>query len=176
MKKIGITGGIACGKSFVLNIIKDLGYEVDSCDEIFKNIFFETKDFLDKWGVDFKRSALKEKFLNDSEFRIAWCDYVDPKILKILFESVNQIAEVPLLFEKKLEKSFEKIWTIYVPKDVQIARLMNSRNYSLEQAEQIISLQLDIEYKKSNSNLIIDGTLPKEEITKIIQDNLCNKL
>lgn len=68
------------------------------------------------------------------------------------------IVDIPLLFESGLENMFHEILVVYVPREVQIARLMERNGFSIEQAEARLNAQMDIEAKRNKADYIIDNS------------------
>ncbi len=68
------------------------------------------------------------------------------------------IVDIPLLFESGLETLFHEIVVVYVPREMQIARLMERNRLSLEEAEARLNAQMDIEQKRNKADYIIDNS------------------
>lgn len=68
------------------------------------------------------------------------------------------IVDIPLLFESGLETLFHEIVVVYVPREVQITRLMERNRLSLEEAEARLNAQMDIEQKRNKADYIIDNS------------------
>lgn len=121
-KKIAITGGIGSGKSAVLNIIKEKGYPVYSCDEIYKELITAElyvkeiekvfPNVVNEGKIDRKRLA--EIIFSNEQARTRLNEISHPLIMKTLMERMNEtasqlvFAEVPLLFEGNFENLFDK--------------------------------------------------------------------
>lgn len=75
------------------------------------------------------------------------------------------IVDIPLLYESELDNLFGQIVVVYVPREVQLDRLMERNRLTLEQAQGRLDAQLDIELKRSRADYIIDnsGTLAQTE-------------
>ena len=88
------------------------------------------------------------------------------------------IYEIPLLFEKQLQKKFDDTILVYIPKDLQIDRLTKRTPLSIDQAEKILNQQMDIELKKDlTMNIIhnnLDANYLKNEIDNIIAKLFAN--
>lgn len=68
------------------------------------------------------------------------------------------IVDIPLLYESELDSLFEQIIVVYVPRRVQLARLMERSGMKLEQAEDRLRSQMDIELKRRKANYVIDNS------------------
>ena len=130
VKKIAITGGIGSGKSLVLECIKEWGYPVFSCDEIYKELL-QTKEFSQKITAAFPTCVKDEKIdrkelanivFNNKEQLELLNKISHPIIMKTLYNQMDNcdnemaFAEVPLLFEGGYEKDFYE--TIYVKRNI----------------------------------------------------------
>ena len=202
MKLIGLTGSIATGKSTVAKIFKDLGFYVIDADKIAHSVYkrgekayFEIvkvfgKEILHENG-EINRKKLGRLVLNDNK-KLSLLEAivhpaVEEKRLEMLEKIKNEdphafvISDVPLLFEKDLKSKFDCIIVVYVPKELQIRRLMERDHILKEEALKKVSLQLPIEEKKRLANIVIDNskTLDRtrkqvENITKMLKSGkLC---
>ena len=121
--KIAITGGIGSGKSTVAKIIKDMGYPVFSCDEIYKNIF-ESAGFIEQIRKSFPVAIKNEKIDKAELAKVVFSNrgkreqlnrLTHPMIMDLLNKEMDKctnefiFAEVPLLFEGNFEDQFDKI-------------------------------------------------------------------
>lgn len=68
------------------------------------------------------------------------------------------IVDIPLLYESKLDNLFDKVLAVYVPREVQLARLMERNGLNPEQAAARLDAQMDIEEKRSRADYIIDNS------------------
>ena len=169
---IGITGGISSGKSFVCSYINKMGYIVLDCDKINKELSMINMPIYNKiveeFGLDYldsKNEIDKKKLgnliFNNESAKIKLNNISHPLILKELKKQIDNandeiiFVEIPLLFEAKLEYICDKIICVYLPKDIQIKRLMNRDNISLEYAINKINSQMPLEAKKELSDYII---------------------
>ena len=68
------------------------------------------------------------------------------------------VSDIPLLFESGLEKGFDEVVVVYVPRSVQRERLMSRDGMTEEQADARINAQMDIEHKKQRADVVIDNS------------------
>lgn len=185
--RIGLTGSIACGKSTVANILKELGAYVIDADEIAHEALKKTekpyKQILEAFGSsildeqgNIDRKKLGKIVLKDKQKLTLLESIIHPYVQqkrKEIEESILQkdrnaviIYDVPLLFEKHLENSFDKIIVVYAPKDIQIERLMKRQNLTYDEALNLINLQICIEEKKKKADIVIDNSYSLENTKK----------
>ncbi len=162
-KKIAITGGIGSGKSAVLSLLKEKGYPVFSCDEIYQEIIKEPA-YINKVGTLFpfavingriNRKSLGDIVFNDEKSRKQLNAIAHPLILERLFfymegnESEFSFAEVPLLFENNLQERFDATIVVLRDKTARIKSIKERDNASAEEANRRINAQFD--YDSSSS-------------------------
>lgn len=78
------------------------------------------------------------------------------------------LADIPLLYESGLESLYEEIMVVYVPRDIQLQRLMLRDGLTEEQAGLRLSAQMDIEQKKSLADIVIDNSGTQTETKRQI--------
>lgn len=176
---IGLTGGVATGKSTVSKIFRDQGYPLICADELVHQIYEkeESLNFIQsKWPsaigngkVDFK--VLREIFFGQKEAKAQIEDFIYSHLKEEFLQSLKNLGsihyviyDVPLLFEKKLNGSMDLIITVYCPKDEQVKRLINRDQIEEELAQSILKSQIDIETKRNNSDMVIDNSGPKSKV------------
>lgn len=182
---LGLTGGIATGKSTVAKLFKAINFPVIDADSLVKNVYKkkEVFDFIQthypnaiiNHAIDFKilRSIA---FSNDVEIK-----KIETEIYRHLpAEFMNAFAafssaqfiiyDVPLLFEKGLDKLVDQKLVVYSPSEIQIERLMKRDQISSETAIKILSHQMPIEQKKQLADFIIDNSLSENELEKNFQN------
>lgn len=177
MKMIGLTGGIASGKSTVGNILRSFGITVVDADELAHNAI--------KLGNSVYEDVVKEfgtDILNDSKeidrkklAQIVFADENLKKRLEVLIhaeviakidemmqihrsdEEPLMVFEIPLLFEVGMEKKFDQVWVVDVDEKVQLERLMTRNNFTLDEARQRISAQFSLSQKREKADIIISN-------------------
>ncbi|WEV61093.1 dephospho-CoA kinase [Streptococcaceae bacterium ESL0729] len=199
-KVIGLTGGIACGKSTVDCFLRELGYEVIDADQVVHDLQKQGQALYQVIKKELGPSFIQE----DGELdRKKISDYVfaDKKRLekisliqnKIIRENLSQrrqelleadlinnkgqgiiFMDIPLLFEGKYDY-FNQVWLVYVPKDIQLARLMKRNNLSAKEAQKRIDSQMPLEEKRKLADRIIDNSA-SVDMTKVQVENLLKSL
>lgn len=180
---IGLTGGIASGKSTVSKILKELGAiivdadikakEISEREDVVaeaKNIF--GNDIIDNNGkID--RVKLKEIVFSNKEKLKELNNLIHPKVVnefKKIKESSNKndiiIFDVPLLFETGMDKMCEKIILVFADKDTQIKRMIERDNIDKKLAEKIINSQMSLEEKLKKSQIHIENNGTLEDLKK----------
>ena len=171
MKKvIGITGGIASGKTTVSKYIKSLGYKVYDCDYI-AHVVFEEKNIQRKLkeAFDIKSDIVKREdisklvFSDTTKFKLLnsiMRDTILEKMDAIINLSQQTIFfDTPLLYDWSLEDMFDKIVFVYTKKDIQMKRLMKRDSIDYTYANNKLSAQISIDEKlniaKSRGDIVI---------------------
>lgn len=189
---IGVTGGIASGKSNVCNVIKELGYPVIDCDKITKELSEINKPIynaiLNNFGNDFlleddnldKKKISKLVFSDPSKKMLL--DSITHPIIKdevlrqlSLYESGLVFVEIPLLYEAKFDSICDKVICVFLSKKKQVERLIEREGIDEDYALKKIHSQMDLYMKKSLADYVIDSKGSFEE-TKLQVENIINKL
>lgn len=190
-KIIGITGGIASGKSTVTNYLRQKGYQVIDADQV-------VHELQAKGGKLYQAlvSWLGSAILNEAG------ELDRPKLSKLIFSSQENLAkssqlqndiirkelanrrdqlakteetffmDIPLLFEQDYADWFDEVWLVYVNPETQIKRLKARNDYSQEEAQQRLASQMKLEDKVPYADFVIknDGNL--EELIEQIDKKL----
>ena len=175
-KIIGISGGIASGKSTVTNFLRQKGFEVVDADALVHQLqkpggrlyqilvaHFGEKVLLEDGELN--RSLLASLIFSNSEER-EWSKETQGKIirdeLRALRDKFSETEElffmdIPLLFEQDYASWFDETWLVYVRRDTQLDRLMNRDQLSKESAETRLASQWPLEEKKKFATYILDN-------------------
>ena len=196
---VGITGGIATGKSTVSSILMEKGYRLIDADKIAREVVEINKPaylkIVDSFGKDIllgdktiDRKALASIIFNDSEARERLNRITHPYIFESIKLSINRICreesiiflDIPLLFEQfdlwqTYDIKFDEILLVYIDEDIQIERLVKRDLISKEGALKKIRSQISIDEKKSRSSKTIDNSGDIESL-KIQIDKLLLEL
>ncbi|MBC7714137.1 MAG: dephospho-CoA kinase [Rhizobacter sp.] len=169
---LGLTGGIATGKSTVAQMFRDAGVPVIDADKLVKSIYqkktsydFVLKNFPDAiTGNDIHFKKLREVAFTTAENQLMIETFIYaqmPEAFKEAYLSYPQhefiVYDVPLLFEKNLNLKVDTCICTYAPRTVQLERLVKRDQISIELAGKILSKQMDIEEKKKKSDLFIEN-------------------
>lgn len=171
--KIAVTGGIGSGKSTVCNILKQLGYPVCSCDEIYAKVKTEPKYLEQLKGLfpdcvpngTLQAQLLSDVVFHDKEKLAALNALSHPIIMRRVHEFLEEqqstlvFAEVPLLFEGGFEKDFDNVWIV--------TRNVNERIASVQQRDGISASAVCARIKNQINH---DEFLNKIGVTQIQND------
>ena len=182
-KIIGITGGIASGKSTVTNFLRQKGFEVIDADAVVHQLqnpggrlyqmlvaHFGAKILLEDGELN--RPLLASLIFNNSDER-EWSKQTQGKIIRqelgTLRDKFYEIEElffmdIPLLFEQDYASWFDETWLVYVSPDVQLKRLMKRNHLSKEAAEARLASQWSLEEKKKLANHLLDNNGSRDQL------------
>lgn len=189
---IGITGGIASGKSTVSNYLKTKGFSIFDADKIAKELLEKEeiiaklikvfgKDILNE-NLKVNRKKLKEIVFENKNLLNNLNEIIHPEVFSF-YEKIKKnkssneifIFDVPLLFETGFDKLCDKTLLVVTDRNTQINRIIKRDNISEELAEKIISSQMSDKEKKEKANFIIENTGTVEDLKKKI-DKLCKEI
>ena len=179
-RRIGLTGGIASGKSTIARYIKKYR-EIPILDadnyskELIKPNSKSYKKVLDYFGHqiinsdssknEINRDLLKKIIFNNPKHRTWIQNLLHPLIKEKLIRKCNQFEEnkvlllvIPLLFEAQFTDLCTEIWLVKCPKEIQKKRLIMRDKISDHEAEKIINIQLNFEEKFKLSDVILDNS------------------
>ena len=189
---IGVTGGIASGKSNVCNIIEQEGYPVIDCDKITAELSVQggllynviVKEFGENFLLDngdLDRKKLAKKIFNDSKSKELLDKITHPIIYEEVKKRLDKISdglvflEAPLLYESKFDNICDKIICVFLQKKLQVQRLMDREGIDEDYALAKIHSQMDLYMKKSLADFVIDSKGTFEE-TKLLVLNVINDI
>ncbi|MDE6241104.1 MAG: dephospho-CoA kinase [Anaeroplasmataceae bacterium] len=193
MKKVvGITGGIASGKSTVCKYLISLGYPVIDSDEISRNLSQKKMPIynviLESFGLEYflpnlelDREKLGRYIFSNMDARQKLNTITHPIIVEEMKNLIQKSEEnlifldIPLLFEAKLSYLCDTIVCVYVDKETQIERLMRRDGISREYALSKISSQMSLEEKRNQSDFVIESKPSFKETQENIK-KILNKI
>ena len=164
---IGLTGGIASGKSTVTSYLKEKGYPVIDADQVVHGLqapggalYRVLVDHLVERSLQ-RRRAGSRRFgsadLSDPSER-DWSNRVQGRLIREALAEVRDrqaaqsdlfFMDIPLLIEQGYEDWFESVWLVAVSKETQLKRLMERNHLSELQAQERIAAQMPLDEKKS---------------------------
>ena len=177
MLRIGLTGGIATGKSTVSNYLKELAYPLVDADVIARQLVEPGQEGLERLVARFGREILDEsgalnrqvfgqRLFGNAQLRQEVDQLLHPLIYEALEGESQRLAQagaalaffdIPLLYETGYDQKMDQVWVVYLPHDLQVERLMARNSWSQDQAEAAIASQASIEAKRQRADLVIDN-------------------
>jgi len=198
--KIGLTGGIASGKTTVCNLFKDLSVEIIDADVIshelskkggaaFEEIIEAFEDEIIGDDGELDRKKLRSIVFNDNTKKKMLERIIHPKVLLSINEKIKAsqsdylIISVPLMIETGMNSMMDRILLIDCNVETQIERIIQRDQTSREEAIKIIESQASIESKRelSDDRIINNNETSIEELTLKVKElddfyrNLNNK-
>lgn len=189
---IGLTGGIASGKSTVANMMKEYGIPIIDADLIAREVVEVGEEaytkIVETFGEDIllpdksiNRGKLGAIIFQDETKRLKLNSIVHPAVRKKMLEKKEQyikegyqtiVMDIPLLFESKLTSLVDKILVVFVEQDIQIARLKERNHLSDDDAKLRISSQMSLYHKVTLADEVINNNKKLEHTRKQLEDIL----
>ncbi len=189
MTVIGLTGGIASGKTIVSNYLAELGAEIIDADIIARKIVTPgspaLKEIAAAFGTDvlnadgtLNRKKLGTKVFNDPQALKTLNKITHPKINALVQQRIKSYKEskkahniplilvAPLLIEAGMQKLVDKVWVVHIDKDTQIKRVMARDKLTPNQALKRINSQLSEQERLKYADAVIDNTGTLEDTKK----------
>ena len=175
-KIIGITGGIASGKSTVTNFLRQKGFQVVDADALVHQLqkpggrLYQVlvqhfgQDIVSENG-ELNRTLLASLIFSNTEER-EWSKQIQGEIIREELASLRDklaqtesifFMDIPLIFEQDYSSWFNETWLVYVEPDVQMERLMKRDQLSKDLAISRLSAQWSLEEKKGLASQVIDN-------------------
>ena len=192
-KIIGITGGIASGKSTVVEEIRHAGYRVIDADAVVHDLQAKGgqlyQALLDWLGPEIlmadgqlDRPKLSQLIFSSPEHQVKSAQLQNDIIRQALAKERDRLAQsediffmdIPLLVELDYLDWFDAIWLVYVDEDKQVQRLMERNGYNQTQAQQRIAAQMPLVDKKKYATLILDNNGSLEDLQQQVRQALKN--
>lgn len=191
---IGLTGGIACGKSTVSKELARLGLAIHDADLVSRKVVAKGSDGLkqiaETFGIEYlteegelNRPKMAELVFKDNDARQKLNQIVHTAVRKDRAEFLEEhkndkavVLDVPLLIENGLYKTVDKVWLVMVSEAEQIRRAMLRDNATEEQVKARIKAQMPFEEKKKYADLIIDNSGTIAETVSFVQKELAKLL
>ena len=188
-KIIGITGGIASGKSTVTNFLRKQGFQVVDADAVVHQLqkpggrlfealvqHFGQKIILENGELN--RPLLASLIFSNPEEQ-EWSKQTQGEIIREELAALrDQLAQteaiffmdIPLLFEQDYSAWFDETWLVYVDRDVQVERFMKRDYLSKEVAESRLATQWSLEEKKKLASHILDNNGSRDQlVTQVVK-------
>ena len=180
---IGLTGGIASGKSTVTSYLKEKGYPVIDADRVVHDLQAPGGELyqalVDHFGRDIlldtgdlNRPALAQRIFS-SQKEIAWSNQVQGDMIrKALARERDRLAktedlffmDIPLLIEQGYLDWFDQVWLVYVKEDTQLQRLIERNVLTEVQARDRLVAQMPLDEKKAVVDLVLDNNSTRDRL------------
>jgi dephospho-CoA kinase len=179
VRLIGLTGGIASGKSTVAELLKAKGAALIDADVIAREIVQPGEDayreIVAEWGPDvlqpdgtLDRAKLGAIIFADKTARAKLNAMTHARVRSRMLDKAEAlrhgaspppaaVLDIPLLFENRLEKLVEETWVVYLDLHHQLERLMKRNGFTREEAEQRVATQLPLSKKAQLATRLIDN-------------------
>ena len=193
-KVIGLTGGIASGKSTVSELLTAFGFKVVDADTAAREAVAKGTPGIEKVREVFGDEAIDEngemdrKYMGDLVFnypgeRIKLNEIVHPIVREIMEEKKQQflkeghnvIMDIPLLYENELQDTVDEVWVVYTSESIQIERLMERNDLTQEEAKARVYSQISIDKKSRMADHVIDNLGDKLELKQNLERLLSEK-
>jgi len=187
MRVIGLTGGIASGKTTVSSILKDLGAVVIDADEVARRVVEPGQpawqDILATFGPGvlnddrtLNRPALAARVFGDPELLQKLNRITHPRVREYIEQKLAYLREqrpdavvvldVPLLYESGMDKMADEVWVVWVDEEVELARLMERDGLAREDALKRLRAQMPLREKARRADRVIDNTGTRQETAR----------
>lgn len=174
---IGLTGGIASGKSTVGRMLRDLGAPVFDADALVREVQEPGEPVFAAIVAEFgpevvgpdgrlDRKALGARVFADAEQRRRLERIVHPAVRERMWARIAvardrgepaAVIDSPLLIEAGLHQQMDQVWVVYVDDDTQLRRLMERDGYTAAEAQQRIAAQMPLAEKVRLAHVVIDN-------------------
>ena len=172
--RVGLTGGIACGKTTVADMFAALGAQIIDTDELARDVVEPGEPALESVIEHFgstildddgrlDRRALRRLVFSDPEKRHLLEQILHPAIRQRMIESSAivrgpyQVLVIPLLVESHSDGHVDRVLVVDCDEEVQLRRLMNRDHESRETAENMLAAQISRQDRLDHADDIIDG-------------------
>lgn len=186
--RIGLTGGIASGKSTVSRYLASLGMEIIDGDLLAREVLVLYPEILaylkDTYGDlifqegELDRRALGRIIFQDEEKKKAYLEVIMPKIIEEARKRLKEakesfvVLDAALLFEEGLDKDVDVTVTVFVPYEVQLKRLLKRDSLTVSEAVSRIRSQMPLDEKKRRADHVVDNSGSREETYQQINEIL----
>ena len=182
-KLVGITGGIGSGKTTFSNHLKKSGYLVHESDAVVSEMYTKPKkQFLSFIKEKISKDAVKNNKINKTE--ISNVIFNNKEIKKLLETRIHKevqnsrdafikknkknknkliFADIPLLFENRLEKGFDLVICIISSEKKRIKRVLENKKFTKENLNKILKAQTTDKERKKRSQIIINNNKTKKD-------------
>lgn len=176
MRIIGLTGSIACGKSNVSDTLRQLGAAIIDGDLLSREVTAPGGPALPALRETFgegvfhpdgtlNRRALGAVVFGDEAARARLNGIIHPMVKELTRQRIEEarrsgaalcVLDMPLLFETGMEGLCDRVWCVWLPREIQLQRLMARDSFTAEEAEARLRSQLSADEKAARADVVID--------------------
>jgi dephospho-CoA kinase len=192
VRVVGLTGGMASGKTLVLQQFMKLGAYVIDCDVLSREAVIPCSmawwEIVRCFGTEFVRNdleldrkRLRHLIFSDAERRVALEKIIHPEVKRKVRERIAAIEElaatdrtlvvvdVPLLIEAGVQHEFDAVVVVYSSEETQIQRIIDREGVTRAEAQKMIDLQLPLKDKLQFADYVITNEGTREETEKQVR-------
>ncbi len=186
MLKIGLTGGIGCGKSTVTKIFEQLKTPVIDADEIAHQLVAIGQPALaqikQEYGSDIlnldgslNRKLLRELIFSDCRQKQKLEAILHPLVYQSIQAKLKQLTTpyciicIPLLFETNMAYLVDRVLVVDCPVETQIERLQKRDNMTIERIQSIIDSQVSRAFRKTQANDLLDNSKTNDRLAEEVK-------
>lgn len=175
---LGLTGGIASGKSTISRYFSEKSIPVIDADIVARQVVepgeIGLRRIVNTFGEDvlqdsgeLNRKKLGQIIFNDDQKRTQLNDMLSELIRENILSQIKHyqsknasliVLDIPLLFEGRYDSIVDEVMVSYIPREVQLTRLMARDNLSKEDALKRINSQMSLDKKKELADVVINNT------------------
>ena len=188
---LGVTGGIASGKTTVANMLQELGAPIIDFDFIARQVvepgkpaWKEIIDFFGKQVLQeddtLDRKKLSNIVFRDFEKRKKLESFTHPRIGEEFLKQVDELTKkdpeaiiqvvIPLLIELNLQYQFHKLLVVHIPLELQVERLIERDGITKEEATNMLKSQLSIDEKVGYADFVINNEKSLKDTKRQVED------
>ena len=178
---VGLTGGIASGKSTVSNYFREFGAEVLDADVVAKELSEKEEnvakiieifgnEILDE-NENISRKKMRERAFLEKDKLKQLNELLHPQVIEVFKNKKENtkedeivIFDIPLLFEAGMENLCDTVIVVYISKRVQLERMMKRDRHGIDLAERIIESQMSMSDKIDKADIIINNNCTLEDL------------
>lgn len=188
MRIIGLTGGIACGKSTVSAYLKQRGAVIIDGDKIARQLSEPHEAiwqaYVDHFGTkilnedgSLNRRLIGQMVFTDENEKNWMNSTMHPLIKEAILQQIElcrqnnvkvAVLDIPLLYEAGWDKFADEVWVVQISRQLQIERIQNRDNLTVQEAESRIDAQMPLEEKAKRADVVIDSSgIPEVTLAKV---------
>ena len=182
-KLVAITGGIGSGKTTISKYLKKNNFAIHESDSIVSQIYIKpnkfflsflkknvSKEVVTRNKID--KQKISEIIFNDKKIKQKLENYIHKEVKKSRDSFVKKniknkknliFVDIPLLFENKLEKNFDKVLCVIAKKKIRRERVLRNKKFTKKTLQKIFKFQVSDKERKARSNIIIYNNNAKKD-------------